>query len=202
MKMHIRERKSTAWRITKTPKKGVTSRDRSFGREQQKSCEETGEERFKTLIKYNNDKQNMLVLYKRWKKIINSVNKKQNGLEQSKIKNHPPSPNTRKSDESEIPQLTLTYKYFFEKTNSPGGDGMPLLDAVGVNCQNGATTDINLQEINMQAKGCLLDNCVGMIRLDMSTPPRSWHITIITIPHIQGLVIKNILLINDKVQHA
>ena len=46
--MHTR--KEVHLRITKTPKRGVTSRDRSLGREQYKSCEETGEERVKTLL--------------------------------------------------------------------------------------------------------------------------------------------------------
>ena len=45
---HEREMKYIHWRITETPMRGVTSRDRSLGREQNKSGKETVEERIET----------------------------------------------------------------------------------------------------------------------------------------------------------
>ena len=57
-------RNEVHWRITDTPKRGVTPRDWSLGRDQKKSCEETGDG--ENLIMYNNNNnQNALVLYKR-----------------------------------------------------------------------------------------------------------------------------------------
>ena len=44
--MKMQTRNEEHWRITKTPKQGARSRDRSLRREQYKSREETGEERF------------------------------------------------------------------------------------------------------------------------------------------------------------
>ena len=48
-KVDAKTRNEVHFKITETPKRGVTSSDGSLGSEQWKSCEETGEERFKTL---------------------------------------------------------------------------------------------------------------------------------------------------------
>ena len=37
---------------------------------------------------------------------------------------------------------------------------MPLHDAVGVNCNKGATTEIKVKVSSIQAKGCMLNDCV------------------------------------------
>ena len=41
--------------------------------------------------------------------------------------------------------------------------GMPLQHVVGVNCENGTTTDIKEQVMNIWAKGFILDNCACTI---------------------------------------
>ena len=48
--------------------------------------------------------------------------------------------------------------------------GMPLYDAIGVNCEKGATTDIKAQVPSMWAQGCMLDNCAWVIWHDLTTP--------------------------------
>ena len=46
---------------------------------------------------------------------------------------------------------------------------MPLHDAVGVNCKKGATCEN--QGAGAWYMGCVVSDCVGVIRLDMATPP-------------------------------
>ena len=48
---------------------------------------------------------------------------------------------------------------------------MLLHDAVGVTCKKAATTEIQGAGVKyMGYKGCMLDNCVFVIRLDMTIP--------------------------------
>ena len=48
---------------------------------------------------------------------------------------------------------------------------MPLHDAVGINCKNGATTENQGSAIKYMGLGVYLDDCVYFIGLDMTTPP-------------------------------
>ena len=50
-------------------------------------------------------------------------------------------------------------------------DGMPIHDAVQVNCEMMETTHINAQVPSARAKGSMLDYCACVIGLDMTTPP-------------------------------
>ena len=45
---------------------------------------------------------------------------------------------------------------------------MPLRDAVGVNCEKGANTDIKEHVPSIWAKGCISGNCASVIWLDIT----------------------------------
>ena len=49
--------------------------------------------------------------------------------------------------------------------------GMPIHDAVEVNCKKSSTTCIKAQVPSIWVKGCMLHNCACGISLDMTTPP-------------------------------
>ena len=49
--------------------------------------------------------------------------------------------------------------------------GMPFHDGVGINCKNGATTEVKAQDPSIWAKGCMVSDCASLIGLDMTTPP-------------------------------
>ena len=50
--------------------------------------------------------------------------------------------------------------------------GMPLHDAVGINCKKGATTENQGSAVKYMGKGCILMTvCVCFICPDMTTPP-------------------------------
>ena len=53
--------------------------------------------------------------------------------------------------------------------NHPERGGMPRHDAVGVNSKYGETTDFKTQVPSIWIKGCMLDNCKCVTRLDMTT---------------------------------
>ena len=51
-------------------------------------------------------------------------------------------------------------------------DGMPLHDAVEVNCKKSATSEYqDAGAYGIWAMGCLLDNCKCVIGIDMTTTP-------------------------------
>ena len=50
--------------------------------------------------------------------------------------------------------------------------GMQLHDAVGINCNKGATTENQGAGVKFMAKGCMLDDCMCVIWFDMTLP--SW----------------------------
>ena len=58
-----------------------------------KAVEETGDELIITESKYNNNKQNMVIIYKKWKK-YNEIQFAKNKMDLNirKMINHPPSP--------------------------------------------------------------------------------------------------------------
>ena len=60
-----------------------------------KTVEETGDQLMTTRSKYNNNKQNMAIVYKKWKK-YNEIQLTRNkmDLNNRKMINHPPSPVT------------------------------------------------------------------------------------------------------------
>ena len=58
-----------------------------------KTVEETGAKLMTTLSKYNNNKQNMVIVYKKWKKYTEiKLTKNKMDLNNLKMKNHLPSP--------------------------------------------------------------------------------------------------------------
>ena len=50
-------------------------------------------------------------------------------------------------------------------------NGMPLHDGVVINRENGATTEIKVQEPSIWAKGCMVGDCARVIGLYMTAPP-------------------------------
>ena len=48
---------------------------------------------------------------------------------------------------------------------------MPIHDAVGVNCKKSATTENQGTGVKYMATGCMLNDCVCVIELDMTTIP-------------------------------
>ena len=48
--------------------------------------------------------------------------------------------------------------------------GMPLHDAVGINCKKGATTEYQGTDVKYMGYGVYVYDCVYVIRLDMTTP--------------------------------
>ena len=52
---------------------------------------------------------------------------------------------------------------------------MLIHDEVGVNCKNGATTDITILVPNIWAKGCMLDICAYVIELDYPSLTEEGH---------------------------
>ena len=46
---------------------------------------------------------------------------------------------------------------------------MPLHDAVGINCEKRTTTENQGANVKYMGKGCMLDDCVCVIRLCMTT---------------------------------
>ena len=46
---------------------------------------------------------------------------------------------------------------------SPGEGGKPLHDAVGINCEKGATIENQGAGVKNFAMGCMLDNCMCVI---------------------------------------
>ena len=48
---------------------------------------------------------------------------------------------------------------------------MPLHDAVGIHCKNGATAEMTAQMSSIWAKGFMFDDRVRFIRLNTTTPP-------------------------------
>ena len=48
---------------------------------------------------------------------------------------------------------------------------MPLHEAVGINCKMAQLRKIEAQVSSIRTKGCMSDNCVCVISLDMTTPP-------------------------------
>ena len=58
-----------------------------------KTVEETGDKLITTYSKYNNNKQNMVIFYKKWKKYNEiQLTKNKMDLNNRKVTNHPPSP--------------------------------------------------------------------------------------------------------------
>ena len=58
-----------------------------------KTVEETGDELITTYSKHNNNKQNMVIVYKKWKKYKEiQLTKNKMDLNIRKMTNHPPSP--------------------------------------------------------------------------------------------------------------
>ena len=85
-------RNEVHWRITDTPKRGVTSRDYSFVRERRNPAKNTVRA-CKKRNKYNYNKHNMLELYKRWKTHNEiKLTKNKMALNDQNMKNHPPFP--------------------------------------------------------------------------------------------------------------
>ena len=58
-----------------------------------KKVEETGDQLITTLSEYNNNKHNIVIFYKKWKKLNKiQLTKNKMDLNNQKIKNHQPSP--------------------------------------------------------------------------------------------------------------
>ena len=74
-----------------------------------KTLEETGDERTTTKSKYNNNKKKDNILPEMEKLQWNSINKKQHGLEKSKMRNRPPFPSLF------FPLLNFDRKYFDDR---------------------------------------------------------------------------------------
>ena len=83
-----------------------------------------------------------------------------------------------KSPGAYVHDLSLTWPClhgpaFFRKALLLSDGLQPLegWDAVGVNCKRGATTENQGTGAWYMAKGCMFDDCVSIICLDMTTPP-------------------------------
>ena len=64
---------------------------------------------------------------------------------------------------------------------------MPLHDAVGINCEKGASTENKFSGVKYIGKGVYLDDCVCMLYDLTTTPP--WWLEIVMVYYIFWVIV-------------